>query len=182
MSKLRATGALRYTDCSNSFSVPPFVPELSCIQRLHTMALLPVVMSLLFICMTNVSDGYTSSMSNSRRRVGSSLFNSSATKLNTSTLCDVTKLDGHWVYGANESTAAGACYSKADEIFGYDAKAERRSMESYGCQSYQSAEFATPSCMMLSLTEAFGVVKQKLFPGSVAFVGDSLMLQQVRCL
>eukprot|EP00603_Paraphysomonas_imperforata_P004767 CAMPEP_0114446406 /NCGR_PEP_ID=MMETSP0103-20121206/19191_1 /TAXON_ID=37642 ORGANISM="Paraphysomonas imperforata, Strain PA2" /NCGR_SAMPLE_ID=MMETSP0103 /ASSEMBLY_ACC=CAM_ASM_000201 /LENGTH=428 /DNA_ID=CAMNT_0001618185 /DNA_START=86 /DNA_END=1372 /DNA_ORIENTATION=+ len=142
------------------------------------MTLLSMMVALL--CMTSTISGYNSK-SNSRR-VGSKLFstnrggkvlpsrfatNSSAAKLNTSKLCDVTRLDGHWVYGANESTEAGACYSKADEIFGYDAKAERRSMDSYGCSSYQSAEFVTPSCLMLSLTESFN-----------KFVGDSLMLQQ----
>lgn len=151
-----------------------------------------LVVTLLHLCMISVGGGYDSKSSS--RRVGSKLFstnrggkvlpsryatNSSTSKLNTSQLCDVTKLDGYWVYGTNESTEAGACYSKADEVFGYDAKAERRSMESYGCQSYQSAEFLTPSCMKLSLTESFNTLKQKLFPGSVVFVGDSLMLQQV---
>lgn len=106
--------------------------------------------------------------------------NSTSTKLNTSKLCDATKLQGHWIYGTNESTDFGNCYTSADVIFGSDAKAARRSMDNYGCKSYQSAEFSTPSCIVLSSSESNSILKQKLLPGSFVFVGDSLMMQQVR--
>lgn len=98
---------------------------------------------------------------------------------NASYQCEQTSLLDRWEYGAEESSNFHSCIIN-ETFFAKHVDSVRRQATNYACQRYQSAIYSpASSCFFLSTAEAFSILAHTIHPGSVVFVGDSLMMQQV---